>query len=174
MDIEITDQGLGDSIEVYIITAVISSDQMCEEDSVLTIDILACPDEISEEYQGTNEEERPYFEDELEDQSVLVGNALIYKLPEVIHPLDLNVTKEVTLGESSFFTNYNEGTDIIYIIRNETTESFVGTYHIHIRLKDSNDTYSTQTYSLSLTIVPRQETSVSDTSIEFAYAWISN
>ena len=133
LDIEITDASFGDSTEELTITAVIddlSNSEISEATNTLSIEILACSEKVNEEYQGTNEEERPYFENELEEQFVLVGDSWSYTLPEAIHPLSLDVSKEVTLGVASLFTNYNEATESFFINSEETSESLIGTYQI--------------------------------------------
>ena len=68
---------------------------------------------------------------------MLVGQPWLLKLPDAIHPIDLEVTYELQLGNSSTFVQFDEANKVLLIDEGTTNEDMIGDYTIMLRLKDS-------------------------------------
>ena len=80
----------------------------------------------------------PYFDEELKEQEVWVGNSWKYTIPDALHDEGLEVEYEVELGQSANFVTYEESTKSFCIEAKTTESKDAGLYFIQITLKDKN------------------------------------
>ena len=59
------------------------------------------------------------------------------RLPDAIHPIDLEVTYELELLNATTFVQFDEANKVLSINQGSTNEDMIGNYAILLRLKDS-------------------------------------